>query len=45
MKNKIEIETIEDERDIAAYKEAIAEYLKEPKTFTLDEVEKQLGLK
>jgi hypothetical protein len=36
------IERIEDEMDIKAYEEAIAEYKKDPVTYTLEEVEKEL---
>lgn len=35
---------IEDEYDLKAYEKAIAEYKANPVTFTLDEVEKELGL-
>ncbi len=38
------IEKIEDEIDLAAYRKAIDEFNKNPKTYTLDEVEKELGL-
>ena len=38
------IEKIEDEYDLKAYYEAIEEYKKNPKTYTLDEVEKELEL-
>ena len=38
------IEKIEDEIDLAAYNKAIEAYRKNPKTYTLDEVEKELGL-
>ena len=38
------IEKIEDEIDLAAYRRAIDEFNKNPKTYTLDEVEKELGL-
>ena len=38
------IEKIEDEIDLAAYNKAIAEFKKDPKTYSLDEVEKELGL-
>ena len=38
------IEKIEDEYDLECYKKAIEEYNKDPKTYTLDEVEKELGL-
>lgn len=39
------IERIEDEYDLNAYKEAMAEFKKNPVTYSLDEVEKELGLK
>ena len=38
------IEKIEDEIDLAAYRRAIDEFNKNPRTYTLDEVEKELGL-
>ena len=38
------LEHIEEEYDIQACKEAIAEYRENPITYTLDEVEKELGL-
>ena len=38
------IEHIEEEYDLQAYEEAIAEYRENPITYTLDEVEKELGL-
>ena len=38
------IEKIEDEIDLAAYNKAIEAYRKNPKTYTLEEVEKELGL-
>lgn len=37
-------EKIEDEYDIALAEEAKKEYQKNPKTYTLDEVKKELGL-
>ena len=37
------IEKIEDEYDLKVYYEAMEEYNKNPKTYTLDEVEKELG--
>ena len=37
-------EKIEDEYDLAAYEKAMKEYSEDPVTFTLDEVEKELGL-
>ena len=39
------IHRIEDEYDLNAYKEAMAEFKKNPLTYSLDEVEKELGLK
>lgn len=38
------IERIEDEIDLEAYNKAYEEYLKDPKTYTLEEVKKELGL-
>ena len=38
------IEHIEEEYDLQAYEEAIAEYHDNPITYSLDEVEKELGL-
>ncbi|NLZ36710.1 MAG: CopG family transcriptional regulator [Clostridiales bacterium] len=38
------LERIEEEYDIAEYEEAMKEYLDNPKTYSLDEVEKELGL-
>ena len=38
------IEKIEDEYDLECYKKAIAEYKKNPKTYTMEEVKKELGL-
>ena len=38
------IEKIEDEIDLAAYNKAVEAYKKNPKTYTLEEVEKELGL-
>ena len=38
------LEHIEEEYDLQAYKEAIAEYHENPITYSLDEVEKELGL-
>lgn len=35
---------IEDEIDLTAYEKAMAEHKENPVTFTLDEVEKELGL-
>lgn len=39
------IHRIEDEYDLNAYKEAMAEFKKNPVIYSLDEVEKELGLK
>lgn len=39
------IEKIEDEFDLQAFEQAYAEYEADPTTFSLDEVEKELGLK
>ena len=38
------IEKIEDEIDLAAYNKAVEAYKKNPKTYTLDEIEKELSL-
>lgn len=38
------IERIEDEIDLEAYNKAYEEYLKDPKTYTLEEIKKELGL-
>ena len=38
-------ERIEDEYDLAAYRKAMAEYRRDPVTYTLDEVEAALGLR
>lgn len=38
------LERIEDEYDIKVYEEAMKEYLSDPKTYSMDEVEKELGL-
>ena len=38
------LEHIEEEYDLQAYEEAIAEYQENPITYSLDEVEKELGL-
>ena len=37
-------EKIEDEYDLKVYDEAYAEYQKNPKTYSLDEMKKELGL-
>ena len=36
------MERIEDEYDLKCYKEAMAEYEKDPVTYSLDEVEKEI---
>lgn len=38
------LEKIEDEYDLKSYNKAIKEYKKNPKTYTMDEVKKKLGL-
>lgn len=38
------LERIEDEYDLAFYEKAMEEYKKNPVTYTLDEVKKELGL-
>jgi hypothetical protein len=38
------LEKIEDEYDLECYEKAVAEYKKNPKTYTLEEVKKELGL-
>ena len=38
------MEKIEDEYDLKLYEKAVAEYEKNPKTYTLEEVGKELGL-
>lgn len=38
------IEQIEDEYDLKCYEKAIKEYKKNPKTYTLEEVKKELDL-
>ena len=38
------LEHIEEEYDLQAYEKALAEYKENPITYTLDEVEKELGL-
>ena len=38
------MEKIEDEYDLNAYNKAMASYLSDPTTYSLDEVEKELGL-
>ena len=39
------LEKIEDEYDLKCYEEAIKKYNKDPKTYSLDDVEKELDLK
>lgn len=41
----IVLEKIEDEYDLKEYEKALAEYKTDPTTYTLDEVEKELGLR
>ena len=38
------MEKIEDEYDLKTYEKAIKEYKRNPKTYTLDEAKKELGL-
>ena len=38
------LEKIENEYDLECYNNAIKEYKKNPKTYTMDEVKKELGL-
>ena len=38
------METIEDEYDLECFKKALEEYKNNPKTYTLEEVKKGLGL-
>lgn len=38
------LEKIEDEYDLKCYERAIKEYRKNPKTYTLDEVKKELDI-
>lgn len=38
------IERIEEELDLAAYEKALAEYKRNPVTYSMNEVEKDLGL-
>ena len=38
------LEKIEDEYDLESYKKAIEDYHRNPKTYTIDEVKKELGL-
>lgn len=38
------LEKIEDEYDLECYNKAIEEYRKNPKTYTIEEVKKELGL-
>lgn len=39
------LERIEDEYDLKAYEKAMASFRADPKTYSLDEVEKELGLR
>ena len=38
------MEKIEDEYDLECYQKAVKKYRQNPKTYTLDEVKKELGL-
>ena len=38
------LEKIEDEYDLECYYKALEEYKKNPKTYTMDEIKKELGL-
>ena len=38
------LEKIEDEYDLECYKRAIEEYNKNPKTYTMEEIKKELGI-
>lgn len=38
------LEKIENEYDLECYKKAVEEYKKNPKTYTLEEIKKELGL-
>ena len=38
-------EKIEDEYDLQVYKEAMEDFKKNPHTYTLDEIEEELGIK
>lgn len=42
--NTLKIGDIELEEDLKIYKNAIKEYKKNPKTYTIEEVKKELGL-
>lgn len=44
MIRKAVLEKIEDEYDLKCYEEAIQEYRNNPVTYSLEEVEKELGL-
>lgn len=39
------LEKIEDEYDLNAYEKAVKEYQADPRTYSLDDVEKELGLR
>lgn len=41
----VTMEKIEDEFDLKAYAEAMQRYQRNPKTYTLDEIEEGLGLR
>ncbi len=38
------LEKIEDEIDLEAYNRAMEEYKKDPKTYTMEEIKKELGV-
>ena len=42
---RIVLERIEDEYDLKEYEKALAEYKANPVTYSLDEVERELGLR
>ena len=42
---RIVLERIEDEYDLKEYEKALAEYKANPVTYSLDDVEKELGLR
>ncbi|NMA70280.1 MAG: ribbon-helix-helix protein, CopG family [Desulfitobacterium sp.] len=39
------LEQIEDEFDLDVYEKAMTEYRENPKTYSLDEIEKEMGLR
>lgn len=38
----VNLDSAEDERDLALYKKALADYCKNPKTYTVEEIEKEV---